>query len=201
MVTRRIVLCADDYGYSPGVSRGIRELLEHGRLSATSCMVVFPEFESDGPLLKPFLGHADIGLHFTLTMDRSLKTVALEAHLRPPLLSTMIAALEQQVETFARVLGRPPDYIDGHQHVHVLPVVRGAVVQVAKRIGAWVRSTSDPIGLSMCRRPGALESLYLARASRRLAALAGAATFRPTAAFAACARFARKKPSARSSGA
>ena len=42
---RKIVLCADDYGLSLGVSRGIRELLEMGRLSATSCMVVFPEFE------------------------------------------------------------------------------------------------------------------------------------------------------------
>jgi predicted glycoside hydrolase/deacetylase ChbG (UPF0249 family) len=46
------------------------------------------------------------------------------------------------------------------------------VVQVAKRIGAYVRSTYDPIGLAMCRRPGAIEAIYLARASRKLAALA-----------------------------
>jgi predicted glycoside hydrolase/deacetylase ChbG (UPF0249 family) len=175
MTPRRIVLCADDYGLSPGVSRGIRELLEHGRLSATSCMVVFPEIAEDGPLLKPFLGRADIGLHFSLTKDRAFNTVALEAHLRPPPFATIRAALEEQVAKFESVIGRPPDYIDGHQHIHVLPVIRDAVVQAAKRIGAYVRSTTDPIGAAMCRRPAPFESIYLARASRKLVALARAA--------------------------
>lgn len=175
MAIRRIVLCADDYGYSPGVSRGIRELLERGRLSATSCMVVFPEFASDGWLLKPFLGTADIGLHFSLTTERSIGSVAWEAHVHPPPLSGIVAELEKQVATFADVIGRPPDYIDGHQHVHVLPVVRDAVVQTAKRIGGYVRSTVEPIGLGTYRRPGALESMYLARASRKLSALANGA--------------------------
>ena len=45
-------------------------------------------------------------------------------------------------------------------------------MQVAKRIGAWVRSTVEPIGFAMFRRPAPLESIYLARASRKLAALA-----------------------------
>lgn len=32
---RRIWLCADDYGISPGVNRAIRDLIERGRLNAT----------------------------------------------------------------------------------------------------------------------------------------------------------------------
>lgn len=172
MAHRRIVLCADDYGYSPGVSRGILELLQQERLSATSCMVVFPEFADDGPLLKPFLDRADVGLHFTLTTDRPLKSVALEAHLRPPPVSTILVALEYQLEIFETVIGRPPVYIDGHQHVHVLPVIREAVVNVAGRIGAYVRDTREPIGPAMLRRPAPLESIYLARASRALSKLA-----------------------------
>jgi len=172
---RRIVLCADDYGFSPGVSRGIRELLQRERLSATSCMVVFPEFEIDGPLLQPFLGRADIGLHFTLTKERTIGSVGWEAHVHPPPLATSLSELENQIARFEHVIGKLPDYIDGHQHVHVLPVVRDAVVQAAKRIGAYVRSTWDPFGLAMCRRPGALESLYLAGASRKLRVLAQAA--------------------------
>src|ERR1700719_1433387 len=39
---RRIWLCADDYGLSPGVNRAIRELIERGRLNATSVLVVGP---------------------------------------------------------------------------------------------------------------------------------------------------------------
>ncbi len=44
---RRIWLCADDYGLSPGVNRGIRELIERGRLNATSVMVVGPAIGRD----------------------------------------------------------------------------------------------------------------------------------------------------------
>jgi chitin disaccharide deacetylase len=44
---RRFWLCADDYGISPGVNRGIRELIERGRLNATSVMVVGPAIGRD----------------------------------------------------------------------------------------------------------------------------------------------------------
>ena len=39
---RHVWLCADDYGLSPGVNRAIRDLIERGRLNATSAMVVGP---------------------------------------------------------------------------------------------------------------------------------------------------------------
>ena len=167
-----IILCADDYGLSLGVSRGIRELLELGRLSATSCMVVYPEFSADGPLLKPFFGSADIGLHFTMTQKRTLPFVAAESFLYPPPVSKMIAAVEEQVGKFSDALGRLPDYIDGHQHVHLLPVLREAVVRVAARIGAYVRDASEPIGAAMWQRPAPLESMYLSCLSGPLSKLA-----------------------------
>ena len=44
---RRIWLCADDYGLSPGVNRAIRELIGRGRLNATSVMVVGPAIGGD----------------------------------------------------------------------------------------------------------------------------------------------------------
>jgi predicted glycoside hydrolase/deacetylase ChbG (UPF0249 family) len=169
---KHIVLCADDYGLSPGVSRGIRELLEQGRLSATSCMVVYPEFSVDGPLLKPFLASADIGLHFTMTQKRSLPFVAAESFLHPPSLSSMIGAVEEQVGKFNDALGRLPDYIDGHQHVHLLPVLRDAVVHAASGIGAYVRDAFEPIGAAMWWRPAPLESAYLSCMSRPLSKLA-----------------------------
>ena len=42
-----IWLCADDYGISPGVNRAIRELIERGRLNATSVMMVTPAIGRD----------------------------------------------------------------------------------------------------------------------------------------------------------
>src|SRR3954471_14299733 len=114
---RKVVLCADDYGLSPGVSRGIRELLTQRRLSATSCMVVFPEFAHDGPLLKPFFEQADIGLHFTLTAELPLSSVLIAGWLRRLDVKEVRRELNRQLDLFASVMGRPPAYIDGHQHV------------------------------------------------------------------------------------
>jgi predicted glycoside hydrolase/deacetylase ChbG (UPF0249 family) len=135
-------------------------------------MVVYPEIFEDGPLLKPFLGSADIGLHFTMTETRSLPFVAAESFLRPPSLSSLVAAVDEQVGKFSDAIGQLPDYIDGHQHVHLLPGLREAVVRVAGRIGAYVRDTFEPIGAAMWRRPAALESAYLSCLSFPLSKLA-----------------------------
>ena len=66
---RRIVLCADDYALSPGVSAGIRELLAAGRINATSVMTIFPELEAEAKSLAALKGPIpfQIGLHATLT--------------------------------------------------------------------------------------------------------------------------------------
>src|SRR3954447_23878657 len=146
---RKIVLCADDYGLSPGVSRGIRELLEMERLSAASCMVVFPEFADDGALLSPFLDKADIGLHFTLTADKPLRSILTAGWLRRLHVEEIRRELERQLDIFTSVLGRAPAYIDGHQHVHLLPGVREAVIEAASRMGAYVRATREPINSAM----------------------------------------------------
>jgi predicted glycoside hydrolase/deacetylase ChbG (UPF0249 family) len=172
MNTKRVVLCADDFGLSPAVSRGILELLEQDRLSATSCMVNYPEFRDEAQALKSFIGRADLGLHFSLTDSRPISSVALECHLRPPVFSSMMDEVERQLEKYSNAMGIVPDYIDGHQHVHVLPVVREAVIEAAKRIGAYVRVPRDSIGMAMWRRPAPFESFYLARASRALTKLA-----------------------------
>jgi predicted glycoside hydrolase/deacetylase ChbG (UPF0249 family) len=168
MAMRKVVLCADDYGLSPGVSRGIRDLLAAGRLSATSCMVVYPEFQVDGPLLAPLMEKADIGLHFTLTADRSIGSVLRDAYLRRLDAGTTAAELERQLAAFVSVMGTPPDYLDGHQHVHLLPSVREVIVKVAHRIGAYVRSTREPIGPAMSARPSPVESAFLSWTARPL---------------------------------
>lgn len=169
---RKIVLCADDYGLSPAVSRGIRELLEQRRLSATSCMVVYPEFAEDGPRLRAFRERADIGLHFTLTRDRPLSSILIAGWLRRLDRESVGAKLDEQLSRFIEVMGFPPAYLDGHQHVQLLPGVREAVVDAAKRIGAYVRVTKEPVNASLLKRPAAVDSAYLAWASGSLARMA-----------------------------
>ena len=71
VASRRIWLCADDYGISPGVNRAIRDLIKLGRLNATSVMVVGPAVGRDEVAALQDVACASprcaIGLHVTLT--------------------------------------------------------------------------------------------------------------------------------------
>src|SRR6202795_2316364 len=70
-LARRIWLCADDYGISPSVNSGIRDLIERGRLNATSVMVVGPAAGRDEVAALQAVAansvRCAIGLHATLT--------------------------------------------------------------------------------------------------------------------------------------
>jgi len=163
---RRIWLCADDYGAAPGVSAAIRELVSRGRINATSVMVAAPHFDSDeaAALAKLNSGEkrAALGLHVTLTGPlRPLSTnfaplrqgrflplntmlrLATTRRLQPKPLVDEIAA---QLEKFIDVFGQPPDFVDGHQHIHLFPQVRDAFLKVVagRASEAWVRQCGRP---------------------------------------------------------
>ena len=63
----RLIVNADDYAFTPGISRGIRELLSTRRISATSVMAASQYWPQEAAALKAVAGDADIGLHLTLT--------------------------------------------------------------------------------------------------------------------------------------
>src|SRR3954451_23826569 len=69
----RFALCADDYAITPGVSRGILQLLDAGRLTAVSVLVTGPGWAAAAGDLKPFAGATDIGLHLNLTLGAPLE--------------------------------------------------------------------------------------------------------------------------------
>ncbi len=154
---KTLTLCADDYAQSPAISSGIRRLIEMGRLSATGCMTQSPSWEGDGRALLPHVGRADIGLHFNLTHAfpdapaRPLARVLCGALLRTLDLAKVARALEEQLDCFERVMGRQPDFVDGHQHVHVFPGIRAAVLRVLVRRypggKPYLRAVNPPLRL------------------------------------------------------
>ncbi len=164
-----ITLCADDYGLAPGVGRAIRALIEAGRLQATGCMTGSPFWTAEAARLKPLEGKAHIGVHLTLTDHRPLGPMPLLApEGRFPGVGALVkrallhrldraeiaAELERQVDAFETAMGRPPDFLDGHHHVHQLPVVRDVVLDLWRRRlqpGGWVRSCWE-CPLSIWRR-------------------------------------------------
>ncbi len=212
---RRIWLVADDYGISPAVNGAIRDLIARGRLNATSVMVVAPSFSRLEALSLSELNvgspRVAIGLHLTLTGPfRSLTTkfATVRDGAFPPLAKLLrmsifrqldYAALSQeiaaQIENFSALFGRPPDFIDGHQHVHLFPQIRNAVLEQVKRLApqAWVRQCAGAALLRAWDRKGLVIDLFSRRLRRHARALgvatnpafAGTYAFRPRADFAA----------------
>jgi len=212
---RSIWLCADDYGLSPSINAGIRALITRGRLNATSVMVAAPHLGDDQApsleLLNAGEKRAAIGLHVTLTAPfkpmsegfapvrgadflplAELMRSAIARRLQSELLVIEIAT---QLRAFLEIFGRLPDFIDGHQHVHLFPQVRDAFLKVVAKTApdAWVRQCGRTNSLrGLHNRKALLLDILSVRFRRKAGRLgiatnpgfAGAYTFNPKANFA-----------------
>ncbi|MBK1883060.1 ChbG/HpnK family deacetylase [Luteolibacter pohnpeiensis] len=135
---KRLTLCADDYAQNPGISHGIRELAKSGRISAVSCFTTTEHWPYEGKLLQSCSGNFDTGLHFNLTHQTGKPLEKwIGDSLRGKLNASEIReALISQWRNFEQVLGKSPDYLDGHQHVHILPGVSEIIADTLGRLGA-----------------------------------------------------------------
>lgn len=165
-----IILCADDYALTEGVSRAIGELAAARRLSATSALVTTAHWPATVPRLLAHRRQLAIGLHLNLTLGAPLGAMPRLAPTgRLPALSALLAwsllgllsrreigdEINRQLDRFEQGLGHPPDHIDGHQHVQVLPVIRTALLDaVARRYPAskpLIRDPADRLGAVAAR--------------------------------------------------
>jgi predicted glycoside hydrolase/deacetylase ChbG (UPF0249 family) len=209
---RRIWLCADDYGLSEGVNRAIRELIDRGRLNATSVMVVGPAIgQAEVAALKSVAEKSRrcaIGLHATLTAPFRPLTMyfrpsdggmflpfpkLLRAGLLRRLDPEMIyAEIIEQISTFKQLFGRDPDYVDGHQHAQLFPQVRDGFLRAVKQAApnAWVRQCGRNQPLS--QRLSAPKALVLDVLSARFRARAARLGISVNPAFAGAYDFSRE---------
>ncbi|MEO8242333.1 MAG: ChbG/HpnK family deacetylase [bacterium] len=156
----RFILCADDYGQDPAISAGIVELAKVGRLSATSAMTTTARWPQDAVALRALSDGIAVGLHLnlthgtglgpldSLTVSRALPDVGrvIGLALRRRIDRTELAAeIHRQLDAFEAAMDMPPDHLDGHQHVHALPQIRGVVMAVLRaRYGERMILLRDP---------------------------------------------------------
>jgi predicted glycoside hydrolase/deacetylase ChbG (UPF0249 family) len=174
-----IALCADDYALSPGVDDGILSLAARDRITALSCMTASVRWFDAAQKLKPFFGRVDIGLHFALTQLAPLGPLpALAPNGRLPSLRDIYliamrraidpdeveAELTRQLDAFSQATGRRPDFLDGHHHVHQLPVIREVVARVwrSRAESGWIRNTATPPGRIFTRGVAIMRAMLLA---------------------------------------
>lgn len=177
------------------MSAGIIESLSAGRLAATSAMTSRPSWPSAARALREYGFDADIGLHLNLTLGASLRPMpnfapalfpqigrVLQASRRGELpLAEITQEIEAQIDAFSEAYGRPPDFIDGHQHVQVLPGIRQSLFAVLERKGLtgrlWLRNSGDQIMRILRRGTELRKALGLAYLGRGFATEAAAHGF------------------------
>jgi predicted glycoside hydrolase/deacetylase ChbG (UPF0249 family) len=136
---RRLIVNADDFGLSSGIDAGIAEAHEHGVLTSASLMVLQPHAEAAAAYARahPRLG---VGLHIDLWESVRRDGDWVRLYQRVPAEAEAVAAeIARQLGRFRALLGRDPDHLDTHQHVHRLEPVAAAVAAAGRALGVPVR--------------------------------------------------------------
>ncbi len=134
---KRLSVCADDFGLSAPVDAGILRLARAGRVTAVSCLSQAPAFAGDAAALRAC--GVEAGLHLDLTEGfggapaSGLGALIGRSYLGLLDREFLRRRLAAQLDGFERKLGRPPAFVDGHRHVHQLPVVRDLLLEELDR--------------------------------------------------------------------
>lgn len=163
---KRLVVTADDFGLTPGVTDGIITAHCDGIVTRTSIIAAGRAFEYavEQARVHPLLG---LGLHFTLVeeqavSDRRMRLPSSYAGVvlgRVPL-SFVEAELRAQLQKCFDA-GLTLTHIDSHQHVHSLPSIMRIVLRVAEEHG--IRRVRLPLDRPSLRSPAKSALCLLAR--------------------------------------
>ena len=201
---RVVAVCADDVGLVDGVAETVTALAAAGRLNAASCVTTAPGWRSAAAVLRVARTPVALGLHFNLSEGAPLTSDLRATWPTFPGLGRLLAGaalgslpvaaiaveFRAQADAFADALGRAPEFIDGHQHVHALPGVRDGVLEAicswpvapAVRNTAHVCGPAAPLKRRVIAASGgqALERALVERGLAHNAVLLGAYDFSAT---------------------
>ena len=163
---KQLVVTADDFGLTKGVTDGILEAHRNGIVTRTSIIAAGRAFDyaAEQALLHPSLG---LGLHFTVVEEHAVSDAKIQlpssyAGVVLGRLSTTFieAELRAQLRKCADA-GLKLTHIDSHQHVHTLPSIMRIVLRVAEEHG--IRRVRLPLDSPSLRHPAKAALCWLAR--------------------------------------
>lgn len=150
----KLIVNADDFGYSKGINYGIIEAHRNGIVNSTTMMMNMPgvshavELAKENPNLK-------VGIHLVLTCGKPLLTdvptlVDQDGFFKKnrDILESNISLEELEREWTAQVekfleTGLTLTHIDSHHHVHTVPRFLPVVQKLSKKYNLSVRRVSD----------------------------------------------------------
>lgn len=151
MISRkRLIVNADDFGFTADVNRGILAAHRGGILTACTLMGNGEAFD-DAVRLARDTPSLDVGCHLVLISGRSLlppyaSLPASVPELLWALATRRICAYDELAAQVRKILaaGIEATHLDTHKHAHLAPPVLDAVARIAEEFGIrWVRRPFD----------------------------------------------------------
>jgi len=180
-----LIVHADDFGETPQITEGICLAIEAGALTSTSIMANMPGTEDALQRVAALAGRASFGVHLNfcegepLTRSRSLTDAEGRFHSKRALFVRAVTgrlALSELEAEIAAQIARVRDHgvcishVDGHKHLHQLPVVSTAVANVLPRFSIRrVRITRLGRLRRACGAALLVRELLAVKASRKFA--------------------------------
>jgi predicted glycoside hydrolase/deacetylase ChbG (UPF0249 family) len=123
--TARLIITADDWGYSRRYNAGIEEAARAGAVDAVSAMVLRPACDP-APILECGV---EVGLHLELPEATAHREV--------------FDLPRRQADAFERTFGVLPAYIDGHHHCHATLPLATAAEDMAVELRVPLRAVGE----------------------------------------------------------
>jgi predicted glycoside hydrolase/deacetylase ChbG (UPF0249 family) len=157
-VSRRLIVNADDFGLTRGVSRGILEAGASGIVTSTTLIVNRPLEPALVDELKA--SELGVGLHMNLTLGAPVAnpkrvpslvgaegTFVRDAREAAKRASKDEARIElgTQIDEFRKIMGRFPTHLDTHHHIGRHEPILELVLDFARAIKVPVRSQDDGV--------------------------------------------------------
>ncbi len=166
-MSKRLIVNADDFNLTPGVTRGILDGHRHGVITSTTVMVNLPDLEHSRDLALEQAPGLGLGLHLNYTLGPPVLPSASVRSLvddsgwfyrdRTRLgeaadIGELRAETGAQIARFRDAFGRTPTHLDTHYHMHRLPAVFAVVLAAAAEHGIPLRALSPEMAAAIRER-------------------------------------------------
>ncbi len=151
-INKKIIITADDFGLAEGINRGILKAYENGAITSASLVANGRAFESAVEMVKR--SGLDVGVHLTFLEEKpvsdlgdvrsivrpggfflnSIPQFVAKVYLDRNALGHVMKEARAQIEKILQT-GLRISFLNSHRHVHMLPVLFGRLVSLAKEYG------------------------------------------------------------------
>ena len=150
---QNIFIVADDLGLAPVVNEGIFFAFKNRLINGASLMANGEAFDDAVQRIKD-APSSNIGIHLVLVEEKSLTQIKSPKNYKTFFVRYLLCLIkkneiEKECEAQIRKIlgaGIKPQFINSHQHLHLLPGIFDIIISLAKKYGiSYIRIVREPL--------------------------------------------------------